>query len=86
MNLIEVSFVPRTSRDSMLLVLKEIYGDMGVLTDNQLPQTILPFDITSDNQRSKDPSRDPTPVSSASSPAEQSVPLGPPPTFGFVKK
>lgn len=69
----------------MLLVLKEIYGDMGVCTDNQLPQTILPFDIT-DGQRSSDPSRDPTPVSSVSLPVEQNIPLGPPPTFGFVKK
>lgn len=30
----------------MLMILKEIYGEMGVYTDNQLPQTILPFDIT----------------------------------------
>lgn len=42
-----------TSRDTMLMILKEIYGEMGVCTDNQLPQTILPFDIT-DNESSKD--------------------------------
>ncbi|XKL62212.1 hypothetical protein PGB90_002045 [Kerria lacca] len=66
-----------TSRDTILLVLKEIYGDVGVYTDNQLPQTILPFDITdgSGNIAGAGVSR----VTS-----QQSVKLDPP--LGYVKK
>ncbi|KAL1461734.1 hypothetical protein WDU94_013606 [Cyamophila willieti] len=33
------------SNDTMLLVLKEIYADMGFSADSQVPQQILPFDI-----------------------------------------
>ncbi|KAI5741697.1 hypothetical protein M8J76_016207 [Diaphorina citri] len=33
------------SNDTMLLVLKEIYSDLGVSADNQVPQQILPFDM-----------------------------------------
>ena len=73
----------RTSRDTMLLVLKEIYGDMGVYTDNQLPQTILPFDITdgeiADAQNiQQNLGVDPT------QPMSGNVNLGPPPMSGFV--
>lgn len=59
-----VASYSRTSRDTMLLVLKEIYGDMGIYTDNQIPQTILPFDITdgesSEEYYNQSSSRDPT--------------------------
>ncbi len=59
----------------MLLVLKEVYGDMGVCTDNQLPQTILPFDITEG------------PSSNRASPSMvQKMSLGPPPMSGYSKK
>ncbi|XP_065224532.1 phospholipase DDHD2 isoform X2 [Planococcus citri] len=73
-----------TSRDTMLLVLKEIYGDMGIFTDNQVPQTILPFDITDGETSSEGSSRsfirDPT------LPMSESINLGPPPKAGFMRK
>lgn len=68
----------------MLLVLKEIYGDMGVYTDNQLPQTILPFDITDGEATTKTAQSvqqigvDPT------QPMNANTSLGPPPMSGFV--
>ncbi|XP_014272085.1 mucin-3A isoform X2 [Halyomorpha halys] len=37
------------SEDTMLLILKEIYGQMGIAPDSQVPQPILPFDISGDN-------------------------------------
>lgn len=39
----------RESEDTMLLILKEIYGQMGIAPDSQVPQPILPFDISGDN-------------------------------------
>lgn len=74
----------RTSRDTMLLVLKEIYGDMGIYTDNQVPQTILPFDITDGETSSEHSSR--SAVIDPTSPISESVNLGPPPKAGFVRK
>lgn len=79
----------RTSRDTMLLVLREIYGDIGIYTDNQVPQTILPFDITdsanenggmSSSTSAQNNFKDPT------SPIGDNPNLGPPPKTGFVKK
>lgn len=69
----------------MLLVLKEIYGDMGVYTDNQLPQTILPFDITDgenpiEHLPPHNPGVDPT------QPMKENVDLGLPPRYGFVNR
>ena len=67
----------------MLLVLKEIYGDMGVYTDNQLPQTILPFDITDgENEPAIQRSMgvDPT------QPMNANINLGPPPMSGFIDR
>ncbi|XP_024084166.1 mucin-5AC-like isoform X1 [Cimex lectularius] len=37
------------SEDTVLMVLKEIYKTMGISADVQLPQQILPFDISSDD-------------------------------------
>lgn len=32
----------------MLLILKELYATIGISPDSQVPQPILPFDISSD--------------------------------------
>lgn len=65
----------RTSRDSMLLVLKEIYGDMNISSDNQLPQNILPFELN-EGQSSSD----------GSTPNEPTIPLEMPSIYGFGRK
>ncbi|XP_073996179.1 uncharacterized protein isoform X2 [Rhodnius prolixus] len=36
------------SEDTMLLILKELYATIGISPDSQVPQPILPFDISSD--------------------------------------
>ncbi|KAL1122817.1 hypothetical protein AAG570_003143 [Ranatra chinensis] len=37
------------SEDTMLMILKELYQTMGISTDSQIPQPILPFDISSED-------------------------------------
>ncbi|XP_033209663.1 SEC23-interacting protein isoform X2 [Belonocnema kinseyi] len=79
------------SEDTMLLILKEIYGSMGIQTDAQLPQNISIERVSSSStpgpssyQNSYDspisvPGVDPTsPITSKT--------VGPPPTTGFVRK
>ncbi|XP_046815702.1 uncharacterized protein LOC124422824 isoform X1 [Vespa crabro] len=79
------------SEDTMLMILKEIYGSMGIQTDAQLPQQTLsierpPPSLSSSTSGSvKNDSTvpvigiDPTaPISNKS--------IGPPPTTGFVRK
>ncbi|KAL2716185.1 SEC23-interacting protein-like isoform X1 [Vespula squamosa] len=79
------------SEDTMLMILKEIYGSMGIQTDAQLPQQTLsierpPPSLSSSASGSvKNNSTipvigiDPTaPISNKS--------IGPPPTTGFVRK
>ncbi|KAK9509366.1 hypothetical protein O3M35_006699 [Rhynocoris fuscipes] len=36
------------SEDTMLLILKELYATMGISPDSQVPQPILPFDLSSE--------------------------------------
>ncbi|KAJ8684380.1 hypothetical protein QAD02_020172 [Eretmocerus hayati] len=77
------------SEDTMLMILKEIYGSMGVQTDAQLPQQSLSI------ERVSTPSFSPS-TSNVASPTELSgmdptMPIsakavGPPPMTGFIRK
>lgn len=73
----------------MLMILKEIYGSMGIQTDAQLPQQSLSIErvatpsFSTNNSNVASPTTnygmDPTvPIGSS--------PVGPPPVSGFVKK
>jgi len=84
----------RESEDTMLLILKEIYGSKGIQTDAQLPQQSMSIERVS-------PSLSLT-LSAALSPSGSNVgtslmgidptvpmsgkPVGPPPKAGFVPK
>lgn len=85
------SFHFRESEDTMLMILKEIYGSMGIQTDAQLPQQTLSIE------------RPPPSLSSSASGSvknDSTIPvigidptapicnksIGPPPTTGFVRK
>lgn len=77
------------SEDTMLLILKEIYGSMGVESDSQIPQQTMtierpppsPKQSRAALQRQQDTlGMDPT------VPIAQNVSLGPPPMSGFVRK
>ncbi|CAK9830609.1 Phospholipase DDHD2 [Anthophora retusa] len=82
------------SEDTMLMMLKEIYGSAGIQTDTQLPQQTLTIERTSPS---------PSLSSSSSTKCDGSVPvvpvmgmnpttpisekpIGPPPKSGFVRK
>ncbi|XP_058803770.1 SEC23-interacting protein-like isoform X2 [Phymastichus coffea] len=77
------------SEDTMLLILKEIYGSMGIQTDAQLPQQSLSIERVSIPSVSTSPSN----VTSPTAPygMDPTVPIslknvGPPPMTGFVRK
>lgn len=79
-------FLSRESEDTMLMILKEIYGSTGVQADAQLPQQTLCVERMSPSPSLSSSSKhdgaygmDPTaPISER--------PIGPPPKSGFVKK
>lgn len=76
------------SQDSILFILKEIYGLLGVQTDSQIPQQTMtierpppsPKQSRSAHQKQEKLGMDPT------APIAQKLNLGPPPTSGFVRK
>ncbi|XP_078047652.1 uncharacterized protein LOC144475532 isoform X2 [Augochlora pura] len=83
------------SEDTMLMILKEIYGSQGIQTDAQLPQHTIPMERSTPS-----PSLTPTSPSFSKNSVTASVPgigidptapasskiVGPPPMCGFVKK
>ncbi|XP_008214633.1 SEC23-interacting protein isoform X2 [Nasonia vitripennis] len=81
------------SEDTMLLILKEIYGSMGIQTDAQLPQQTLSIERVSTPSISASPSNVTSPTAAApmyvgmdpTAPIS-AKPVGPPPTVGFVRK
>lgn len=78
------------SEDTMLLILKEIYGSMNVQPDNQIPQQTMTIERPPPSPKhARAPAvprnqgkvgMDPT------APIAQNASLGPPPTSGFVRK
>lgn len=76
------------SEDTMLMILKEIYGSIGVQADSQIPQQTLtierpppsPQQTRAANKNQEQLGMDPT------MPIAQNVCLGPPPTAGFIRK
>lgn len=74
------------SEDTMLMIIKEIYGSLGVQADDQIPQQTMtierppPSPQQSRHQTQEILGMDPT------VPIMQKVNLGPPPTSGFVRK
>lgn len=76
------------SEDTMLMILKEIYGSMDIKPDNQIPQQTMTIErppsspkpvrtiAKSDEKLGVDPT----------APMLQNVNIGPPPTSGFVRK
>lgn len=76
------------SEDTMLMILKEIYGSMGVKSDSQIPQQTMtierpppsPKQSRAATQRDEKFGMDPT------VPISQNIDLGPPPTSGFFRK
>ena len=74
----------------MLMILKEIYGSMGIQTDTQLPQQTLSIERVSTPSISASPSTVTSPTSATygvdpTAPIA-AKPVGPPPTTGFVRK
>lgn len=76
----------------MLLILKEIYGSMGIQTDAQLPQQTLSIERVSTPSISASPSNVTSPIAAPmyvgmdpTAPVS-AKPVGPPPTVGFVRK
>lgn len=73
----------------MLLILKEIYGSMGIQTDAQLPQQSLSIERVSTPTISAGPSNvtsPKTPYGMDPTAAVTSKNVGPPPMAGFVRK
>lgn len=82
----------------MLLMLKEMYGSMGIQTDAQLPQQTMSIERVSPspslNLGAFTPSRSNVETPSACSPVRgmnpimpmSNKPVGPPPKTGFVPK
>lgn len=90
-------FVIRESEDTMLLILKEMYGSNGIQADAQMPQQIM----STERIQSPEPFpvAGPSNFSSRSSPLETTSqlgfdptmpitnkPVGPPPISGFFRK
>lgn len=85
----------RESEDTMLLILKEIYGSMGIQTDAQLPQQTMSIERVSPspslNLSALLPSGSNVGTSSSVMGVDPTVPIsnktvGPPPKAGFVRK
>ncbi|XP_076658889.1 uncharacterized protein LOC143362526 isoform X2 [Halictus rubicundus] len=83
------------SEDTMLMILKEIYGSEGIQTDAQLPQHTIPIEratpspslMPSPSTSSKNSITAPVPGIGVDPTAPTtSKPVGPPPKSGFVKK
>ncbi|CAB0038290.1 unnamed protein product, partial [Trichogramma brassicae] len=88
------------SEDTMLLILKEIYGSMGIQTDAQLPQQSLSIERVSTPTLPTSPAgsslaTSPTTVAAPSATPYGGIdptapmsakPVGPPPRVGFVRK
>lgn len=83
------------SEDTMLMILKEIYGSEGIQTDTQLPQHTIPLErATPSPSLMLSPSTSSKNSITASVPGigvdptapTSSKPVGPPPKSGFVKK
>ncbi|XP_031837403.1 uncharacterized protein LOC116429085 isoform X2 [Nomia melanderi] len=83
------------SEDTMLLMLKEIYGSMGIQTDAQLPQQTLSIErttpspslVSSPSTSSKCDITSPIPGTAIDPTAPISdKSIGPPPMSGFVRK
>lgn len=76
------------SEDTMLMILKEIYGSMGIQSDGQIPQQTMtierpppsPKQSRAAVQKQEILGMDPT------VPIAQNVNLAPPPTSGFIRK
>jgi len=63
------------SEDTMLMMLKEIYGTMGLSPDTQVMQQILPFEEPGHYSGGMDPT----------APPSDNLCVGPPPVMGFVR-
>ncbi|XP_014485037.1 PREDICTED: uncharacterized protein LOC106749771 isoform X2 [Dinoponera quadriceps] len=83
------------SEDTMLLILKEMYGSMGIQTDAQLPQQTMSIERASPspslNLAALSPSRSNVGTPSPVMGVDPTVPIsnksvGPPPKAGFVRK
>lgn len=78
----------RESEDTMLMILKEIYGTMGITPDSQVVQQILPVD-TMDGPRPRTyvglPSLPQAVGMDPTAPPSDNVSVGPPPIGGFVR-
>ncbi|XP_020283226.1 SEC23-interacting protein-like isoform X2 [Pseudomyrmex gracilis] len=84
------------SEDTMLLILKEIYGSRGIQTDAQLPQQTMSIERISPSPSSNllgtlSPVRNSASTSShawtdPTVPTGFNKPIGPPPTTGFIPK
>lgn len=81
------------SEDSMLMMLKEIYGSMDIKPDNQIPQQTMtierpptssspkfPRSVQNGSAKSQSFGVDPT------APMTSTTAIGPPPISGFVRK
>ncbi|XP_018322614.1 phospholipase DDHD2 isoform X4 [Agrilus planipennis] len=85
------------SEDTMLLILKEIYGSMNISTDSQIPQQTMTIErttpqpqtqkaatVTNGNRSNPSPS---APIGmDPTAPIASNINIGPPPISGFVKK
>ncbi|XP_050313256.1 phospholipase DDHD2 isoform X2 [Anthonomus grandis grandis] len=66
------------SEDTILLILKEIYSELNIGTDNQIPQQSMTIERLTSSQKSN--------AERSSPPSDLSTNLPPPPTSGFVRK
>lgn len=84
----------RESEDTMLLILKEIYGSRGIQTDTQIPQQSMSFERVSPSPSLNLSALSPSGSNAGTSLAmgvDPTVPMssksvGPPPKTGFVPK
>ncbi|XP_017877107.1 SEC23-interacting protein-like isoform X2 [Ceratina calcarata] len=82
------------SEDTMLMILKEIYGSVGIQTDAQLPQQTLSIERVSPSPSlvsSSSKCDDRIPVATSVMGVDPTAPMsdkliGPPPKSGFIKK
>lgn len=79
------------SEDTMLMILKEIYSNLGVQSDNQIPQQTMTIErppSSPKSTRANEVAQDLNPQAIGMDPTvpiASNVNLGPPPTSGFVK-
>lgn len=79
------------SEDSMLLMLKEIYGSMDITPDNQIPQQTMTIERPPSSPKSSRIMQNGAAVNQQlgidpTMPMMASSSIGPPPTSGFVRK